>query len=245
LEEFRLMAELKVEDIYAGYGKKEILRGISFDIKQGEIVALIGPNGAGKSTLLKVIAGVLRPWKGKVWLDGKDITSLSPYEINRLGIGYFLQGGKVFPSLSVRENLGIGALGLSQEEKEKRVEEVLTIFDNLKGLLDRRVGLISGGERQALALAMILIKKPQVLLLDEPSAGLSPRYVSDFMRKIDEVNKKWFASIILVEQDIAAALKIAQKIKVLVKGEFYLESNSAVELLSSEKLAVAFLGCGV
>lgn len=216
------MAELKVEDIYAGYGKKEILRGISFDIKQGEIVALIGPNGAGKSTLLKVIAGVLRPWKGKVWLDGKDITSLSPYEINRLGIGYFLQGGKVFPSLSVRENLGIGALGLSQEEKEKRVEEVLTIFDNLKGLLDRRVGLISGGERQALALAMILIKKPQVLLLDEPSAGLSPRYVSDFMRKIDEVNKKWFASIILVEQDIAAALKIAQKIKVLVKGEFYL-----------------------
>ncbi len=239
------MAELKVEDIYAGYGKKEILRGISFDIKQGEIVALIGPNGAGKSTLLKVIAGVLRPWKGKVWLDGKDITSLSPYEINRLGIGYFLQGGKVFPSLSVRENLGIGALGLSQEEKEKRVEEVLTIFDNLKGLLDRRVGLISGGERQALALAMILIKKPQVLLLDEPSAGLSPRYVSDFMRKIDEVNKKWFASIILVEQDIAAALKIAQKIKVLVKGEFYLESNSAVELLSSEKLAVAFLGCGV
>ena len=239
------MAELKVEDIYAGYGKKEILRGISFDIKQGEIVALIGPNGAGKSTLLKVIAGVLRPWKGKVWLDGKDITSLSPYEINRLGIGYFLQGGKVFPSLSVRENLGIGALGLSQEEKEKRVEEVLKIFDNLKGLLDRRVGLISGGERQALALAMILIKKPQVLLLDEPSAGLSPRYVKDFMRKIDEVNKKWFASIILVEQDIAAALKIAQKIKVLVKGEFYLESNSAVELLSSEKLAVAFLGCGV
>ncbi len=239
------MAELKVEDIYAGYGKKEILRGISFDIKQGEIVALIGPNGAGKSTLLKVIAGVLRPWKGKVWLDGKDITSLSPYEINRLGIGYFLQGGKVFPSLSVRENLGIGALGLSQEEKEKRVEEVLKIFDNLKGLLDRRVGLISGGERQALALAMILIKKPHILLLDEPSAGLSPRYVSDFMRKIDEVNKKWFASIILVEQDIAAALKIAQKIKVLVKGEFYLESNSAVELLSSEKLAVAFLGCGV
>ena len=239
------MAELKVEDIYAGYGKKEILRGISFDIKQGEIVALIGPNGAGKSTLLKVIAGVLRPWKGKVWLDGKDITSLPPYEINQLGIGYFLQGGKVFPSLSVRENLGIGALGLSQEEKEKRVEEVLKIFDNLKGLLDRRVGLISGGERQALALAMILIKKPHILLLDEPSAGLSPRYVSDFMRKIDEVNKKWFASIILVEQDIAAALKIAQKIKVLVKGEFYLESNSAVELLSSEKLAVAFLGCGV
>lgn len=86
-------------------------------------MALIGPNGAGKSTLLKVIAGVLRPWKGKVWLDGKDITSLSPYEINRLGIGYFLQGGKVFPSLSVRENLGIGALGLSQEEKEKELKK--------------------------------------------------------------------------------------------------------------------------
>lgn len=228
------MAELKVEDIYAGYGKKEILRGISFDIKQGEIVALIGPNGAGKSTLLKVIAGVLKPSRGKVWLDGKDITSLPPYQINRLGIGYFLQGGKVFPSLSVRENLEVGSLGLSQEEKEKRVEEVLKIFDNLKGLLDRRVGLISGGERQALALAMILIKKPQVLLLDEPSAGLSPRYVRDTMEKIKEINAAWKTTVLLVEQNVGEALKVARDTIALSSGTIiFLRSNT--QFLSLKK----------
>ncbi len=235
------MAELKVEDIYAGYGKKEILRGISFDIKQGEIVALIGPNGAGKSTLLKVIAGVLRPWKGKVWLDGKDITSLPPYEINQLGIGYFLQGGKVFPSLSVRENLGIGALGLSQEEKEKRVEEVLKIFDNLKGLLDRRVGLISGGERQALSLAMILIKKPQILLLDEPSAGLSPRYVKDTMEKIREINAAWKTTVLLVEQNVGEALKISSKTVVLKNGVIAAQFTHAEELTSDATIETIFI----
>jgi branched-chain amino acid transport system ATP-binding protein len=239
------MAELKVEDIYAGYGKKEILRGISFDIKQGEIMALIGPNGAGKSTLLKVIAGVLRPWKGKVWLDGKDITSLPPYEINQLGMGYFLQGGKVFSSLSVRENLGIGALGLSQEEKEKRVEEVLTIFDNLKGLLDRRVGLISGGERQALALAMILIKKPQVLLLDEPSAGLSPRYVKDTMEKIREINAAWKTTVLLVEQNVGAALKIAEKTIIMSGGKIEFSSDNSIDLLKERVLESAFFGSNI
>jgi len=235
------MAELKVEDIYAGYGKKEILRGISFDIKQGEIVALIGPNGAGKSTLLRVIAGVLKPWKGKVWLDGKDITSLPPYEINKLGIGYFLQGGKVFPSLSVSENLEIGSLGLSQEEKEKKVEEVLKIFDNLKGLLDRRVGLISGGERQALALAMILIKKPQVLLLDEPSAGLSPRYVKDIMQKIKEINTAWKTTVLLVEQNVGEALKIAKRGLALANGEIALEIDSFLIHENMQKLENIFI----
>ncbi len=239
------MAELKVEDIYAGYGKKEILRGISFDIKQGEIVALIGPNGAGKSTLLKVIAGVLKPWKGKVWLDGKDISLLPPYEINRLGIGYFLQGGKVFPSLSVRENLEVGSLGLSQEEKEKRIEEVLKIFDNLKGLLDRRVGLISGGERQALALAMILIKKPQVLLLDEPSAGLSPRYVRDTMEKIKEINAAWKTTALLVEQNVGEALKIAKKTIVMFGGKIESSFDNSGDILKERVLENVFFGSNI
>jgi len=205
-------------------------------------VALIGPNGAGKSTLLKVIAGLLKPWRGKVWLDGKDITSLPPYEINRLGIGYFLQGGKVFPSLSVRENLEVGSLGLSQEEKEKRVEEVLKIFDNLKGLLDRRVGLISGGERQALALAMILIKKPQVLLLDEPSAGLSPRITIEILFRLSKINKTENISILLVEQNLKNALSMGNRFLIMSNGLIQWETEDGGNLFTNKNIETIFLG---
>jgi len=180
-----------------------------------------------------------------VWLDGKDISLLPPYEINRLGIGYFLQGGKVFPSLSVRENLEVGSLGLSQEEKEKRIEEVLKIFDNLKGLLDRRVGLISGGERQALALAMILIKKPQVLLLDEPSAGLSPRYVRDTMEKIKEINAAWKTTALLVEQNVGEALKIAKKTIVMFGGKIESSFDNSGDILKERVLENVFFGSNI
>jgi ABC-type branched-subunit amino acid transport system ATPase component len=153
------MNELRIENIHAAYSKKEVLRGMSLSVQRGEIVALIGPNGAGKSTLLKVIAGFLKPLQGNLWLDSKDIISLAAHERVGQGIAYFMQGGKVFPNLSVAENLEMGLTTISSQNKKDGVSAVLEIFSNLNDLLSRRAGLLSGGERQALALAMVLRKE--------------------------------------------------------------------------------------
>jgi branched-chain amino acid transport system ATP-binding protein len=177
------MHELRVENIHAAYGKKEVLRGVSLSMQQGEIVALIGPNGAGKSTLLKVIAGFLKPLHGQVWLDGKALNSLAAHERVGQGIAYFMQGGKVFPNLTVAENLEMGLASLSVQNKKDGIPAVLEIFSNLKDLLNRRAGLLSGGERQALALAMVLVRRPHLLLADEPSVGLSPKLVHTMLEK--------------------------------------------------------------
>ncbi|MCO6432672.1 ABC transporter ATP-binding protein [Nitrosomonas nitrosa] len=237
-----MMNELRIENIHAAYSKKEVLRGVSLSVKQGEIVALIGPNGAGKSTLLKVIAGFLKPLQGNLWLDSKDITSFAAHERIGQGIAYFMQGGRVFPNLTVAENLEMGLATLSLQNKKDGISTVLEIFSNLKVSLNRRAGLLSGGERQALALAMVLVRRPHLLLADEPSVGLSPKLVQRLLGKIHELNSIWGTTILLVEQNIREALNIAHGALALVNGEVALETVQPEEWLTNGQLEQLFLG---
>ena len=234
--------DVRLEEIHANYGKKEILRGVSVDLAKGEILALFGPNGAGKSTLLKIAAGFLAPVAGRVWFCSRQVTTLPPHQRVKLGSGYFMQGGRVFPSLTVKENLEIGTTFVPAEEKQENVNAVLDLFPMLNGLLNRRAGLLSGGERQALALAMVLAKRPRVLLLDEPSAGLSPKLIQEMMLKVKNVNQSWGVSVLLVEQNVREAINIASRALVLVKGQVALQSDSPTDLLTGNRLEQIFIG---
>lgn len=233
------MPQVRLEDIYANYGKKEILRGVSVDLAKGETLALFGPNGAGKSTLLKVAAGFLSPVAGQVWFSSRRVTSLPPHQRVRLGSGYFMQGGRVFASLTVKENLEVGT---TAGNKQENTAVILDLFPRLKELLGRRAGLLSGGERQSLALAMVLIKRPRILLLDEPSAGLSPKLIQDMLLKVKEVSQSWGVSVLMVEQNIREAINIASRVLVLVKGQVALQSEHPKDLLTGAHLERIFIG---
>ena len=233
------MSFLRVENIYAGYGKKEVLRDVSIYLDKGEIVALIGPNGAGKSTLLKVIAGFLIPYNGKVIFEDVDITYLPSFKRVLLGLLYLMQGGRIFPNLTVKENL---ELSITSNISGGRIEEVLTIFPELRSVLRRRAGLLSGGQKQQLAISMILLKRPRIILLDEPSAGLSPYLVSEIIEKIKEINRVYGTSIILVEQNVTQALKVSNRVYILSNGMIVNESKDPMELLEGETLEKIFFG---
>jgi len=233
---------LRIEKLRAGYVKKEILRGLSLAVKQGEIAALIGPNGAGKSTLLKVVAGLLSPWEGSVWLDGKDITTLPIHQRVQQGLVYFMQGGEVFPSLTVKENLEMGTLTLPKAERQEAMESVVGLFPVLKENWHRRAGLLSGGQRQALALGMVLLKRPKVLLLDEPSAGLAPKMAKDILSKVQELNKHLGITVLLVEQRVREALQVAHRAIALVDGTFAGETDEPARWLAEGALDAFFFG---
>jgi branched-chain amino acid transport system ATP-binding protein len=232
------VTELRVDRVHAGYGKKEILCGVTLDVDKGDLLAVIGPNGAGKSTLLKVIAGFLKPTGGAVWLGDRNVTGLTPHERVRAGIGYFMQGGRVFTSLTVGENLALAAGGRPGHD----LDEALQAFPNLVGIKDRRAGLLSGGERQSLALAMTLAKRPAALLLDEPSAGLSPRLVLEMLDKVREVAQNWGLTVIMVEQNVREALRIAHRACALVEGNVATQTDSPGEWASGKALETLFLG---
>lgn len=216
---------LKLTDIHAGYNGREILAGITLEINTGEIVALIGANGAGKSTVLKVISGFIFPKLGKITFAGTDITYLETNKRMSMGIGYFLQGGEVFPDMSVYENFEMGGASLKKSVFNERLDETLNLFSLLKDKLNKRAGLLSGGERQMLALGMIILNRPKLLLLDEPSAGLAPGLVKGIMEKIVEINKTYNTAILLVEQKIGVALSIADRGYLLKNGQVALEGN--------------------
>lgn len=207
------MSRLVVENLHAGYGKKEVLRGVSLSVEPGEIVAVLGDNGAGKSTLLRAIAGrpevIIR--RGSITFKGEDITSLDPARRAELGIGYCLQGGRVFPNLSVRENLEFSARRFSRSKRSQRLRHMLELFPTLEGFFDSRgrAGLLSGGERQALAAAMVMIHHPELLLLDEPSAGLARDLVGEMLARVRRFAKSKAAAVILVEQNTNAAALVS------------------------------------
>jgi ABC-type branched-subunit amino acid transport system ATPase component len=214
---------LRVEGIRAGYGKKEILHGVDLEVKAGEIIVLAGANGAGKSTFLKVVAGLLKPTAGTVQLDGKDVTSLPAHRRTRLGVGYLLQGGEVFPSLTVEENLST-ASGHDSLDPES-VEPVLSLFPPLRQMLQRRAGLLSGGERQMLALAMVLVRQPRLLLLDEPTAALAPSIASETLHKVSEFCQQQGIGAVLVEQRLREALAFSDRALALVLGRVEMETR--------------------
>ena len=234
------MTLLAATDLVAGYGRgDEILKGVSLTVAPGEIVAIIGPNGAGKSTLLKTIAGLLHPSSGKILLDGKPIHSLSPRAIARAGVAFVPQEANIFPALTVRENLEIGGY-LDQTRVRARIEAAFARFPMLAEKRHRAARTLSGGQRQVLAMATALMVAPRVLLLDEPSAGLSPVAAETLFATIVEVNRDGVA-IAMVEQNANEALLIAHRATVLVDGRNRRDGN-AVTLRADPEIGRLFLG---
>jgi len=217
------MIILKVEDITAGYTEVEILHDVHIQVKSDEIVSVIGPNGAGKSTLLKAIFGILKPKKGHIILKDEEITGLKPDRVARRGISYVPQVNNVFPSLAIQENLEMGAY-IRKDDYSQRLEEVFDLFPILKGRRKQKAGQLSGGQRQMVAMGRALMLDPQVLLLDEPSAGLAPLIVVDIFEKIKEINAAGVA-IVIVEQNAREALKMAHHGYVLATGRNVLDDS--------------------
>jgi len=233
------MIILKVEDITAGYTEVEILHDVHIQVKSDEIVSVIGPNGAGKSTLLKTIFGVLKPKKGHIILKEEEITGLKPDRVARRGISYVPQVNNVFPSLAIQENLEMGAF-IRKDDYSQRLEEVFDLFPILKGRRKQKAGQLSGGQRQMVAMGRALMLDPQVLLLDEPSAGLAPLIVADIFEKIKEINAAGVA-IVIVEQNAREALKMAHHGYVLATGRNVLD-DSGEALLANDEIGRLYLG---
>jgi branched-chain amino acid transport system ATP-binding protein len=234
------MSLLAATGIVAGYGAQdEILKGIDLVVGKGEIVGIIGPNGAGKSTLLKVIAGLLRPKAGSIALDGRDITGQPPREISRLGLAYVPQEFNIFPTMSVRENLEMGGY-IDARGAARRIDGVLARFPVLASKRRHAARTLSGGERQMLAMAMALMVEPAVLLLDEPSAGLSPAAAERLFDAIAHVNKDGVA-IAMVEQNANEALAISDRAYILVDGKNS-RNGPAKALAADPEIRRLFLG---
>jgi len=230
---------LKVEDTTVGYSEIDILHGVSITLKAGEIVSVIGPNGAGKSTLLKTIFGCLKPKKGKVFLKDEDITGLKPEKIVKKGISYVPQVENIFPSMTIQENLEMGAF-IRTDDYSSRLNEMFELFPDLKKRRNQRAGQLSGGQRQMVAMGRALMLDPRVLLLDEPSAGLAPNLVSMIFEKIKDINSTGVA-MILVEQNAREALSMAQRGYVLATGRNVLDGE-AKALLENKEVARLYLG---
>jgi ABC-type branched-subunit amino acid transport system ATPase component len=232
---------LAAEGVTAGYGAVPVVRDISVAVGPGEIVAVIGPNGAGKSTLLKALVGVLRVSSGRVMLGEDDVTNRAPEEMARRGVGYVPQVNDIFEPLTAQENLEMGGYLLRQNEVRDRVIEVAKVFPALPPLLKRRADKLSGGERKMLAIARVLMLDPKVLILDEPTANLSPKLADGLLR--DHVTRLagLGKAVLLVEQRARAALQTASWTCVLVSGEVRLEGRPQ-ELLARADFEELFLG---
>jgi ABC-type branched-subunit amino acid transport system ATPase component len=233
------VALLDVRHINSGYGEMTILRDISMRVDPGEVVTLIGPNGAGKSTLLKTIFGLLMPTEGRIRFEDTDITGFKPPTLVRRGMSYVPQVDNVFPSLTVQENLEMGAFVRSDGFAE-RLEEMYTFFPTLRLKRKQRVGGLSGGERQMVAMGRALMLDPRLLLLDEPSAGLSPRLVGMVFEKMAEINQMGVA-LLIVEQNARQALRLSHRGYVLASGQVRLEGKGD-QLLSDAEVGRLYLG---
>ncbi len=230
---------LYTEELVAGYVPEvDILNGVSIKVNEGEIVTVIGPNGAGKSTLIKTIFGLLEPRGGLVQLRGEDITGLRPHSITRRGMSYVPQLENIFESLSVEENLQMGSLDSSRTTE--RVETMYELFPRLGERRGQAAGTMSGGERQMVAMARALMPEPQVLLLDEPSAGLAPAFVEATFEKVEEVNRHG-VTIVMVEQNARRALAMSNRGYVLDLGKDRVE-GAGKDLLDDPKVAELYLG---
>lgn len=233
------MTVLEARDVVSGYGEVEILHGVSIKVEEGEIVTIIGPNGAGKSTLLKTVFGLLPCKRGAVFFDGENVTGHSPQALVRKGMSYVPQSDNVFPSLTVQENLEMGAF-IRRDNYRAKIEEVLALFPDVVERRHTRAGKLSGGQRQMLALGRALMLEPRVLLLDEPSASLAPNMVQLVFAKIQDINRSG-VSIVMVEQNARQSLKLSHRGYVLAMGQNRLE-GSGESLLESEEVGRLYLG---
>ena len=237
---------LEVRNLTVYYGAVQALNNISLKVNKGEIVAMIGPNGAGKSTALKAICGLLKETggeikNGEVIFEGKSIKGIPPYELVKMGISLVPEGRRIFPTMTVLENLEMGGyLNQNVKEKKEALERVFEIFPVLKERRNQKAGTLSSGEQQMLAIGRSLMLQPKLLLLDEPSLGLSPNYVEDVFEKIKEINRAG-VSVLLVEQNARMALEYAHRAYVFKIGKIFLEGEGK-QLLENEVIKRSFLG---
>lgn len=231
---------LEVQDLVAGYSADvDVLTGVSIRVLAGQVVTVVGPNGAGKSTLMKAMVGLVNPRKGRVLLHNTNITGRRPHEIVRLGVGYAPQRENVFENMSVLENLELGSIGQRGSSLTARIEELLVLFPRLGERKRQIVGTMSGGERQMVAMARALMPKPEILLLDEPSAGLAPMFVQAMFQQVSEINAAG-VSILMVEQNARAALALSHRGYVLDLGRNAFEGPGR-QLLDDPRLAELYL----
>jgi branched-chain amino acid transport system ATP-binding protein len=232
---------LEVKDVHFAYGDAHVLHGVSLSVQPGEIVTLVGSNGAGKSTTLRNVSRLLTPRSGSIVFDGHDLSKLASHQVVELGVVQVPEGRRVFPEMTVLENLRMGSyIRSARAERTKNLERVLTLFPRLRERAGQLAGTLSGGEQQMLAIARGLMAKPRLLLLDEPSLGLSPLLVKTIFDTIAEINKQG-VSVLLVEQNVYQSLRIASRGYVLETGRIAL-SGSGQELLDNDQVKAAFLG---
>ena len=230
---------LEVQNVEGGYGHAKILNSVSLKLQSGQLVSVVGPNGAGKSTLMKAIFGLVRVTAGRVLLEGKDVTNTQPEELVKLGMAYVPQNNNVFPSLSVLENLEMGAY-IRKDNYRPRIEEMLTLFPDLRDSRHRPAGQLSGGQRNMLAMARALMLDTRVLLLDEPTAGLAPKVTLSVWERIQSIRDSGVA-VLVVEQNTRMALERSDYGYILVTGRNRFEGPGS-ELIASEEVANLYLG---
>ena len=234
-------AIIKVESLEAGFNKSHILFELNFEALQNDITVIVGPNGCGKSTLLKSIFGLTTVYSGKILFNDENITDLAPYKITRKNIAYLPQVNNVFANLTIRENLYMSSYILTKKEFEQRLPGIYEIFPILKKYENQRSKILSGGQRQMLGMGMAMMRKPKLMLFDEPTAGLSPKLADEVLVKIVEMRDKMGITIILVEQDVQRALRVGDKVYLFAGGKNVFE-GSPNELANHPELGKMYLG---
>jgi branched-chain amino acid transport system ATP-binding protein len=232
---------LRVEDLDVYYGDAQALDSVSLDIEQGAIVAIVGANGAGKTSLIRTIAGMLRPARGRIWYRSTDIAGWPSHRVCNLGIGQVAEGRQVFPTLTVAENLEMGALlPRARAVRDQNRARMLALFPVLASRAAQPAGTLSGGEQQMLAIARCLMGAPELVMFDEPSLGLAPAVVQDVLATIRDLNREGLTCV-LVEQNVAVSLKLASRAYVLENGRMTL-SGTGAELMADDRVRSAYLG---
>jgi branched-chain amino acid transport system ATP-binding protein len=232
---------LSVENIDVFYGDAQALDGVSLEVEEGAIVAIVGANGAGKTSLIRTIAGMLRPARGAIRYHGNDIAGWPSYRVCNLGVGQVAEGRQVFPTLTVAENLDMGAmLPRARAKREQNRGRVFALFPKLKERMQQAAGTLSGGEQQMLAIGRCLMGAPDLVMFDEPSLGLAPTIVQDVLKAIRDLNREGLTCV-LVEQNVAVSLRLASRAYVLENGRITL-SGSGAELLADDRVRQAYLG---
>lgn len=232
---------MQVEQLETGYGKKQVLFGLSLEVRQGETIAIIGPNGAGKSTVLKAVCGLIQPWKGQIRFEDQLLNGSTPAKNVRRGITFAPQGNRVFPDMTVMENLEIGGCQLPKHQLRTRIEQVVEMFPILRERPKQVAGKLSGGEQQMVALARALIPKPRLLMLDEPSLGLSPGIIKDVFERIETISHETGISILIVEQKVREVLNICNRVYSLRLGRIAFEGQPEELTGDKSKLKDLFL----
>ena len=232
---------LKIENLHLHYGDAQALAEVSLEVPKGEIVAIVGANGAGKSSLIRTIAGMHKPSAGTILFNGQDITGQPSHKVCDLGIGQVAEGRQIFPSMTIKENLEMGAvLPRGRATQTANFERAIYIFPRLKERLDQAAGTLSGGEQQMLAIGRCLMGNPDLIMFDEPSLGLSPALVQEVFKVITLLNEEGI-TVVLVEQNVAVSLKMAAHAYVLENGQIVMQGTGA-ELLTDDRVRQAYLG---